>query len=58
MQAKYLRFGSVLGVLAVSVLAALVLAADYHAGKSPLDLASQPAFAFEWPERIDAAVDA
>lgn len=57
MQAKYLRLGSGLCVMAISVMAARVFAADYHAGKSPLDLASQPAFAFEWPERIDAAVD-
>lgn len=31
--------------------------ADYHAGKSPEDLASQPAFVVEWPEPTGAAVD-
>jgi len=57
MQSVLSPSGPGLGLIATLALAALSCGADYHAGKSPADLASQPEFAVEWPERVGPAAD-
>jgi hypothetical protein len=41
----------------VGLATACCFAADYHAGQSPTDMDSQPAFVVQWPQQVDSPAD-